>query len=126
VSRWQRDLSDSTVLRNMGTALGHCLVAYRATLKGLSRLDVNAEVIRADLMDRWEVLAEAVQTVMRRYGCPEPYEQLKTLTRGRQLDEALYRDVLAGLDIPAEAKAALERLTPSAYIGLARELAEKE
>jgi len=123
VSRWQRDLSDSTVLRNIGSAFGHCLVAYEATLKGLSRLEVNEAVITADLMDRWEVLAEAVQTVMRRYGCEEPYEQLKTLTRGQQMDEALYREVLAGLDIPAEAKAELESLTPSTYIGLANRLA---
>jgi adenylosuccinate lyase len=123
VSRWQRDLSDSTVLRNMGSAFGHCLIAYEATLKGLGRLDVNAPVITADLMDRWEVLAEAVQTVMRRYGCVEPYEQLKQLTRGQQLDEALYREVLEGLDIPDQAKAELARLTPATYLGLAAELA---
>jgi len=123
VSRWQRDLSDSTVLRNIGSAFGHCLVAYSATLKGLSRLEVNEAAIAADLMDRWEVLAEAVQTVMRRYGCPEPYEQLKALTRGRQMDEALYREILAALEIPAEAKAALEKLTPSTYTGVAEFLA---
>lgn len=122
VSRWQRDLSDSTVLRNIGAAFGHCLVAYEATLKGLSRLEVNEAVITADLMDRWEVLAEAVQTVMRRYGGEEPYERLKKLTRGQQMDEALYREVLAGLDIPDDARAELEALTPSTYIGLAREL----
>ena len=80
-------------------------------------------MISADLQDRWEVLAEAVQTVMRRHGSKEPYEQLKKLTRGQQMDEALYREVLAGLDIPAEAKAELESLTPSAYIGLAASLA---
>lgn len=123
VSRWQRDLSDSTVLRNIGSALGHCLVAYEATLKGLSRLEVNEAVITADLMDRWEVLAEAVQTVMRRYGATEPYEQLKKLTRGQQMDEALYREVLAGLDIPDDARRELEALTPSSYIGLAPSLA---
>jgi len=126
VSRWQRDLSDSTVLRNMGSALGHCLVAYEATLKGLSRLEVNGPVITADLMDRWEVLAEAVQTVMRRYGAEEPYEQLKKLTRGEQMDEALYRQVLDGLDIPAEARRALELLTPSSYVGLAERLARQK
>ena len=125
VSRWQRDLSDSTVLRNIGAALGHCLVAYEATLKGLSRLEVNEAVITADLMDRWEVLAEAVQTVMRRYGAQEPYEQLKTLTRGQQMDEALYREVLAGLDIPDAARRELEALTPSTYIGLAPALARQ-
>ena len=123
VSRWQRDLSDSTVLRNIGSAFGHCLVAYSATLKGLSRLEVNEPAIAADLKDRWEVLAEAVQTVMRRYGCPEPYEQLKTLTRGRQMDEALYHEVLAALEIPAQAKAELEKLTPSTYTGIAEYLA---
>jgi len=126
VSRWQRDLSDSTVLRNMGAALGHCLVAYESTLKGLSRLEVNEAVIRADLLDRWEVLAEAVQTVMRRYGAEEPYEQLKTLTRGQQMDEALYREVLAGLDIPAAARAELETLTPATYLGLAQPLASQD
>ncbi len=123
VSRWQRDLSDSTVLRNLGSALGHCLVAYEATLKGLDRLEVNGPVITADLMDRWEVLAEAVQTVMRRWGAEEPYEQLKVLTRGQQLNEALYREVLDGLDIPLEARRALESLTPSTYVGLAERLA---
>ncbi len=125
VSRWQRDLSDSTVLRNMGSAFGHCLVAYEATLKGLGRLEVNAPVITADLMDRWEVLAEAVQTVMRRYGGEEPYEQLKRLTRGQQMDAALYQEVLAGLEIPEAARADLEALTPSTYLGLAPELARK-
>ncbi len=124
VSRWQRDLSDSTVLRNMGAALGHCLVAYESTLKGLSRLEVNEAVITADLLDRWEVLAEAVQTVMRRYGAKEPYEQLKTLTRGQQMDESLYREVLAGLDIPDDARTELEALTPATYLGLASSLAK--
>jgi adenylosuccinate lyase len=119
VSRWQRDLSDSTVLRNVGAALGYCLVAYESTLKGLSRLEVNEAAITADLLDRWEVLAEAVQTVMRRYGGEEPYEQLKKLTRGQQMDEALYREVLAGLDIPDAARAELEALTPATYLGLA-------
>jgi len=125
VSRWQRDLSDSTVLRNVGTALGHCLVAYQATLKGMSRLEVNAPAMAADLDRSWEVLAEAVQTVMRRYGLPEPYERLKMLTRGRQLTEALYREVLEQLELPESEKAALGRLTPATYIGLAAELAAK-
>jgi adenylosuccinate lyase len=124
VSRWQRDLSDSTVLRNIGSAFGHCLVAFESTLKGMSRLDVNEQAITADLMDRWEVLGEAIQTVMRRYGCPEPYEQLKRLTRGQQMDAELYHEVLAGLDIPAAAKTELEALTPSTYIGIAAKLAK--
>jgi adenylosuccinate lyase len=123
VSRWQRDLSDSTVLRNVGSALGHCVVAYQATLRGIGRLEVNEPVIRADLDERWEVLAEAVQTVMRRYGLAEPYEQLKRVTRGRQLDESLYRQVLADLDLPDAARRELEALTPAAYTGIAAHLA---
>lgn len=125
VSRWQRDLSDSTVLRNIGSALGHCVVAYEATLKGLSRLEVNEPAISEDLAQSWEVLAEAVQTVMRKHGLPEPYEQLKKVTRGRQLDAALYAEVLGALDLPAEARQDLERLTPSAYTGLAAVLARR-
>jgi adenylosuccinate lyase len=123
VSRWQRDLSDSTVLRNIGPAFGHCLVAYRATRKGLSRLDVNRAVIEADLAERWEVLAEAVQTVMRKHGLAEPYEQLKAATRGRQLDAALYAEVLGALDLPAAARRELEQLTPATYTGIAARLA---
>jgi len=125
VSRWQRDLSDSTVLRNLGSALGHSLIAYQATLKGLGRLEVNAAAIAEDLARSWEVLSEAVQTVMRRYGLPEPYEQLKKATRGRQLDAALYREILQQLDLPTTVKADLEALTPADYIGLAPRLARK-
>jgi adenylosuccinate lyase len=123
VSRWQRDLSDSTVLRNLGAALGHSLVAYQATLKGLGRLEVNAAAIAEDLASSWEVLSEAVQTVMRRYGLPEPYEQLKKATRGRQLDAALYHEILQQLDLPSAVKADLEKLTPESYVGLAPQLA---
>jgi adenylosuccinate lyase len=123
VSRWQRDLSDSTVLRNVGSAFGHCLVAYRATRKGLDRLEVNEPAIAADLAQSWEVLAEAVQTVMRKHGLPEPYEQLKRVTRGRHLDEALYREILASLDLPEHARRELQRLTPSSYTGIAARLA---
>ena len=126
VSRWQRDLSDSTVLRNIGSAFGHSLLAYQATLKGLGRLQVNAAKITSDLDATWEVLTEAVQTVMRKHGLPEPYEQLKKLTRGQQMDEALYKSVLNELDIPEAAKRKLQALTPSAYIGLARNLAERD
>lgn len=125
VSRWQRDLSDSTVLRNVGSALGHCLVAYQATARGLARLEVNEAVIRADLAERWEVLAEAVQTVMRKHGLDEPYEQLKQATRGRQLDAALYRALLGALDLPEAARRDLEALTPAAYTGMAAELARR-
>jgi len=122
VSRWQRDLSDSTVLRNIGSAFGHCSVAYQATLKGMSRLEVNPAAIRDDLNRSWEVLAEAVQTVMRRHGLPEPYERLKELTRGKQMDEGVYRQVLANLDIPESELEALSALTPATYLGLAAEL----
>ena len=124
VSRWQRDLSDSTVLRNLGTALGHCLVAYSAALKGLDRLQVNQGAIEHDLQHSWEVLAEAVQTVMRKHGLPEPYEQLKAATRGRQLDEALYREILGSLNLPETARRELERLTPAGYSGAAARLAQ--
>jgi adenylosuccinate lyase len=123
VSRWQRDLSDSTVLRNIGAALGYCLVAFQATLKGLSRLEVNGAAIAADLEESWEVLAEAVQTVMRKHGLHEPYEQLKKATRGRQLDAALYAQVLQSLSLPDAARQELERLTPAGYAGLAGRLA---
>ncbi|MBX3707276.1 MAG: adenylosuccinate lyase [Pseudomonadales bacterium] len=123
VSRWQRDLSDSTVLRNLGTALGHCLIAWQAAGKGLARLEVNPAAIAADLARSWEVLAEAVQTVMRKYGMAEPYERLKAATRGRQLDAVLYREILERLELPAAARAELEHLTPADYVGLAPRLA---
>jgi adenylosuccinate lyase len=123
ISRWQRDLSDSTVLRNIGSALGHCSVAYQATLKGMGRLQINADVISADLASSWEVLAEAVQMVMRKHGVSEPYERLKDATRGKQLDKALFLEVLETVELPADAKRALQQLTPQDYIGLAAELA---
>ncbi|MCZ6459289.1 MAG: adenylosuccinate lyase, partial [Gammaproteobacteria bacterium] len=126
VSRWQRDLSDSTVLRNIGSAFGHSLIAYLATLEGMSRLQVNPAKIASDLDGSWEVLAEAVQTVMRKHGLPEPYEQLKKLTRGQQMDEALFKSVLSELDIPEAAKRQLQALTPATYTGLARTLAERD
>ncbi len=125
ISRWQRDLSDSTVLRNIGAALGHCLVAYLATRKGLSRLDVNEPAFARDLERSWEVLGEAVQTVMRKHGLPEPYEQLKALTRGRQMDADVFAEVLAALDLPEAAKRGLEALTPSGYLGVAAELSRE-
>ena len=123
VSRWQRDLSDSTVLRNIGSAVGHCVIAYQATLRGLSRLEINTGVIAADIDESWEILTEAVQTVMRKYGVAEPYEQLKRVTRGKQLDQALFQEILEELDLPVEAKAELERLKPADYIGMASRLA---
>ena len=124
ISRWQRDLTDSTVLRALGTAFGHTLVALESLAKGLGKLNVNAERLVADLDASWEVLAEAVQTVMRRYGLPEPYEQLKALTRGQGITQASMRTFITGLDLPADAKQRLLDLTPGGYIGLAASLAK--
>ena len=125
VSRWQRDLSDSTVLRNIGTAFAHCSIACQATLKGVSRLSVNRGVIEADLDCNWEVLAEAVQTVMRKHGLREPYERLKEATRGRRLDAASFNDLLDRLELPPGAREELSGLHPAAYTGLADRLAGK-
>jgi adenylosuccinate lyase len=117
VSRWQRDLTDSTVLRSVGVALGHSLIAYHATLRGLGKLEASPERLAADLDGCWEVLAEPVQTVMRRYGIEKPYEKLKELTRGRGIDRAALRTFIEGLDIPDEARAALLDLEPGSYTG---------
>jgi adenylosuccinate lyase len=125
LSRWQRDLTDSTVLRNVGVGIGHSVLAYESFLKGLSKLEADAEKLNADLEANWEVLAEAVQTVMRRYGVDEPYEKLKALTRGRRVDEDVMRDFIKELDIPNDAKARLLALTPQSYIGLAAKLAKE-
>lgn len=124
VSRWQRDLTDSTVLRNLGVAMGYSLIAYQSTLKGIRKLEVNEENLSADLDNNWEVLAEPIQTVMRRYGVEKPYEKLKELTRGKRVDAQIMQDFVEGLDIPAEAKAELKKLTPSNYIGQAIKLAQ--
>lgn len=125
ISRWQRDLTDSTVLRNLGVGFGYSLVAYDACLRGLGKLELNAEVINADLDNCWEVLAEPVQTVMRRYGIENPYEQLKELTRGRGINEEGLREFISDLDLPEKAKADLLTMTPRSYIGLAAELAKR-
>ncbi|GBE10217.1 adenylosuccinate lyase [bacterium BMS3Bbin12] len=125
ISRWQRDLSDSTVLRNLGVGVAHCAIAYRSCLKGLAGLDVDDARLDADLDANWEVLAEAVQTVMRRHGVPRPYEQLKELTRGRRVDREVLRRFLAGLEIPEEALRRLAELTPAGYTGNAAEQAEE-
>jgi len=126
VSRWQRDLSDSTALRNMGVALGHTLLAFDACLRGLSKVEAAPARLQADLDTAWEVLAEPIQTVMRRCGVADPYEQLKALTRGRQgiTREALHA-FIRDLEIPEADKAALLALTPAAYLGLAAELARR-
>jgi adenylosuccinate lyase len=125
VSRWQRDLSDSTALRNVGAALGHTLLAYAACLRGLGKLEADPARMAEDLEANWEVLAEPVQQVMRRYGVPEAYEKLKALTRGKRLDRRQLAAFLRGLPIPAEAKRRLLALTPAAYTGLAAELAKR-
>lgn len=119
VSRWQRDLTDSTVLRNVGVGAAHALIAYESSLKGLNKLEINLAVITDDLAKRWEVLAEPVQTVMRRYGIEKPYEQLKELTRGKPIDEDSLRAFISQLEIPDEAKQALLEMTPLSYTGTA-------
>ena len=123
VSRWQRDLTDSTVLRNVGVAFGHTLLAWDSCLRGLAKLEVDREAIGQDLNDAWEVLAEPVQTVMRRYGVPNPYEQLKDLTRGRAITRDALHAFVSQLAVPDEAKRRLMEMTPASYTGLAAELA---
>ena len=123
VSRWQRDLTDSTVLRNVGVAIGHSLLAYESFLKGLSKLEADAECMKQELDDSWEVLAEAIQTTMRRYGLQAPYEQLKALTRGKHIDRESLRNFIKDLEIPNSAKKRLMELTPDTYTGLAAQLA---
>lgn len=125
ISRWQRDLTDSTVLRNMGVALGHTLLAYDSCLKGLGKLQIDAARLAEDLDHAWEVLAEPIQTVMRRYGVPNPYEQLKALTRGKTgIDHATLQQFIAQLAIPSAEKERLLQLSPSSYTGLAVYLAK--
>jgi adenylosuccinate lyase len=125
VSRWQRDLSDSTAQRNIGTALGHTLLAYTACLRGLAKLEVDAARLEADLEQNWEVLAEAVQQVMRRHGVPDAYEKLKAMSRGKRLEREALAEFVKSLPIPAEAKKRLLALTPATYTGLAAELAKR-
>ncbi len=124
ISRWQRDLTDSTVLRALGTAFGHMLIGLDALQRGLGKLTVNPERLAADLNGSWEVLAEAVQTVMRRHGLPNPYEQLKALTRGHGINQASMRDFISDLDLPDDDKQRLLAMTPGSYIGLAERLAK--
>jgi len=123
VSRWQRDLTDSTVLRNLGVALGHSLIAHRALERGLGKVAPDPVRIAADLDDAWEVLGEAVQTVLRAAGVPDGYELLKEFTRGRRIDQALYREFVASLPLPEDARARLAALRPADYVGLAARLA---
>ena len=123
VSRWQRDLTDSTVLRNIGVGFGYSVLAYDSCLRGLNKLEVNPDRLAADLNESWEVLAEPIQTVMRRYGIENPYEQLKELTRGKGITKEALREFVQGLAIPDEAKKQLLDMTPASYIGLAATLA---
>jgi adenylosuccinate lyase len=126
ISRWQRDLTDSTVLRNLGVGFGYSLLAYESCLRGLGKLEVNQAALAADLDRTWEVLAEPIQTVMRRYGIANPYEQLKELTRGKGgIDKVALQTFIEGLAIPAHAKEALLRLEPASYVGNAAELAKR-
>ncbi|HBC00033.1 MAG TPA: adenylosuccinate lyase, partial [Pseudomonas sp.] len=117
ISRWQRDLTDSTVLRNLGVGFAHSVIAYEASLKGIGKLELNIARIAEDLDACWEVLAEPVQTVMRRYAVENAYEKLKDLTRGKGITPEALQSFIDGLDIPAEAKAELRKLTPANYIG---------
>lgn len=125
ISRWQRDLTDSTVLRNLGVGVGYTLIAYTSTLKGISKLEVNQAALEAELDKNWEVLAEPVQTVMRRYGIEKPYEKLKELTRGKRVDGEGMRQFIDGLDLPEHEKARLKQMTPANYIGDAVKLTDK-
>ena len=123
ISRWQRDLTDSTVQRNFGVALGYVVIALASAVKGMDKLQVNRDALQADIAEAWELLAEAVQTVMRRYGIPEPYEKLKALTRGQAVTPELIHGFIETLDIPASEKTRLLALTPESYLGLAADLA---
>jgi adenylosuccinate lyase len=125
VSRWQRDLSDSTAQRNVGVALGHSLLAYASCLRGLAKLEADSGHLAEDLDANWEVLAEAVQQVMRRHGVPDAYEKLKEMSRGKRLDRAELAAFVKGLGIPDEAKKRLLALTPARYTGLAADLAKR-
>ncbi|MBD8512353.1 adenylosuccinate lyase [Photobacterium sp. CAU 1568] len=125
ISRWQRDLTDSTVLRNLGVGCGYAIIAYTSTLKGISKLEVNQAALEAELDKNWEVLAEPVQTVMRRYGIEKPYEKLKELTRGKRVDGEGMRQFIDGLDLPEHEKTRLKSMTPANYIGDAIKLTDQ-
>ncbi len=123
ISRWQRDLSDSTVLRNLGTGIGYSLIAYRAVMRGLSKLEVNSHRLNEDLNNAWEIISEAIQTVMRKHGAEVPYEKLKQLTRGVHVSQSVMSEFIHGLELPREDKERLIALTPHTYIGHAARLA---
>jgi adenylosuccinate lyase len=117
ISRWQRDLTDSTVLRNMGVGFGYCAIAYTSVIKGMSKLEINEEKLATDLNNSWEVLAEPIQTIMRRYGVEEPYEKLKALTRGQKITPEILSNFVETLSIPESAKEDIRGMTPASYIG---------
>lgn len=125
ISRWQRDLTDSTVLRNLGVGIGYAIIAYQSTLKGINKLEINHIHLQEELAQNWEVLAEPIQTVMRRYGIKQPYEKLKILTRGKRVTEEQIKQFINTLELPEAEKSRLDKLTPSNYIGYAAELANK-
>jgi adenylosuccinate lyase len=125
VSRWQRDLTDSTVLRNMGVSIGYSVLAYDSLTRGLDKLELNEARLAEDLNAAWEVLAEPIQTVMRRHGLPDPYDQLKKFTRGQPMTRELIQGFVAALDLPQEDKARLLAMTPGSYTGLGAQLAAK-
>jgi len=125
VSRWQRDLTDSTVLRNLGVGLGYAVIAYQATLKGISKLQLNEANLLAELDNNWELLAEPIQTVMRRYGIEKPYEKLKELTRGKKVNAAVMAEFIDNLELPSEVKVELKKLSPANYIGDAIRLVDQ-
>lgn len=124
ISRWQRDLTDSTVLRNLGVGFAHSLLAYSSALKGISKLEANPQAMLDDLDANWELLAEPIQTVMRRYGIENPYEKLKDLTRGQRVNKQIIHTFIDGLDVPEQAKQSLKAMTPASYIGNAIQQAE--
>jgi adenylosuccinate lyase len=124
ISRWQRDLSDSTVLRNLAVAIIHSILAYKSLIKGLNKIEINLDQIHNDLANHWEVIAEAIQTVMRSYKIPNSYEQLKTLTRGQKIDQSVLQEFIVKLPLPDEVKQNLLQLTPFNYLGMAKELAK--
>ncbi|MFT4712279.1 MAG: adenylosuccinate lyase [Candidatus Azotimanducaceae bacterium] len=125
ISRWQRDLTDSTVLRNMGTGLAYSLLAYKSTLKGISKLEINPQALEEDLNNSWEILAEPIQTIMRRHGIEEPYEKLKEFTRGQSMKQENIEEILEKLDLPESARLQIRALTPANYVGLATKLVDK-
>lgn len=125
ISRWQRDLTDSTVLRNLGVGMGYAVIAYQASLKGISKLQVNEQSLLDELNSNWELLAEPVQTVMRRYGIEKPYEKLKELTRGKKINQQIMAEFIDGLELPEHAKKQLKALTPANYLGRAVTFVER-